>query len=108
MFKKFIILTTMLLIYMQVSAQTFSLNDDGIVQCKGVNVGQKGSIFGVEYEAVDRNLLLQRINQRADVTKLCTSLVTNMYRVFYEQLSFNDDIRKWDVADVADMVETVR
>jgi uncharacterized repeat protein (TIGR02543 family) len=108
----------------------FKLSDNGVTcLCENVKAGDKGLINGVEYEAVDNALLKIRRNQEVDLTKLCTSLVTdmsslfefssfnqsignwdvsnveNMYRMFYMNSNFNQSIENWDVSNVKNMSE---
>ncbi|WP_373495065.1 BspA family leucine-rich repeat surface protein [Aquiflexum sp.] len=82
----------------------FYLAENGITcKCEGVNPGDKGFLNGVEFEAVDNALLRQRRDQNADMTKLCTSLVTDMSSLFFS-LNFNQPIGNWDVSKVIDML----
>lgn len=82
---------------------TIYLHTNGVtIRCDGAIVGEKGTVNGVEYEVVDRALLIQRRDQGADLTKVCTSLVTNMSSMF-NGTSFNQPIGNWDVGNVTDM-----
>ena len=45
---------------------------------QGFSPGEKASFNGTVYEVVDNQLLRERVRQQADLTKLCTSLVTDM------------------------------
>jgi hypothetical protein len=57
----------------------FYLAENGItIKCPQATVGQKGMVNGIEYEAVNRTLLNQRRNEGADLTRVCTSLVTDL------------------------------
>ncbi|MFD2200989.1 BspA family leucine-rich repeat surface protein [Shivajiella indica] len=81
----------------------FFLAENGVTcKCEGVIPGYKGIINGVEYEAVDNEFLKMRVEEKADLTKLCTSLVTDLS---YLGLStdFNQPIGNWDVSNVTDM-----
>ena len=42
------------------------------------------------------------ISQGEDVTKVCTSLVTDMGNIFFNA-TFNQNISSWDVSNVTDM-----
>jgi surface protein len=75
----------------------------GTIKCPRAAVGEKGMVNGKEYEAVDRALLIQRRNQGADLTCVCTSLVTDMSFMFDGNLDFNQEIGNWDVSNVIDM-----
>lgn len=55
------------------------------------------------YEAVDKALLEQRRDEGADLTRLCTSLVTDLEHLFTEMTGFNQDIASWDVSHVTNM-----
>ena len=83
---------------------TFYLDENGIIiKCENCQPGDKGIVNGIEYEAVDRALLEQRRDEGADLTILCTSLVTDMDSLFYDMEDFNQDISSWDVSNVTDM-----
>jgi len=82
----------------------FRLGNNGITCiCENVKVGEKGFINGVEYEVVDNLLLRQRRDQGINMTKLCTSLVTDLSRLF-ESKEFNQPINNWDVSNVTNMI----
>lgn len=82
----------------------FTLADNGITcVCENVNPGDKGFIDGVEFEAVDNDLLRKRRDEGVNMTKLCTSLVTDMSRLFQSRTPFNQPIGNWDVSNVTDM-----
>jgi len=85
-----------------VYGQTFTIDIKGIVKCPNAKPGDKATLFGVTYEAVDNTLLYQRRDQGADLTKVCTSLVTSLNGVFYGRV-FNQPIGNWDVSNVTDM-----
>ncbi|MCL6259841.1 BspA family leucine-rich repeat surface protein [Aquiflexum sp. TKW24L] len=80
----------------------FYLAENGITcKCENVIAGQKGILNGVEYEAVNNEFLRQRFIEKVDMTKLCTSKVTNMSGVIPPY--FNQPIENWDVSNVNDM-----
>jgi hypothetical protein len=70
--------------------------------CPKSKPGDKGMINGIEYESVDNELLRKRRDERVDMTKLCTSLVTDMGYLF-QRSSFNQPIGNWDVSNVQKM-----
>lgn len=79
----------------------FYLAENGItIKCPDAEAGEKGFVDGVEYEAVDSELLVLRKNEDADLSKVCTSLVTNMSYLFEYNKSFNQPIGNWDVSNV--------
>jgi len=108
--KKLIVLSiTVILIFVSfgiTQAQNnsnFYLHENGVtIMCPEATVGETGSVNGIEYEAVDRALLIERRNQGADLTRVCTSLVTDMSEMFRSS-SFNQQIGNWDVSNVTDM-----
>lgn len=81
--------------------------ENGIIKCPNAKPGDKGFVNGKEYEAVDRNLLILRRDQGADLTCICTSLVTDMGELFMGSVetrnSFNQAIGNWDVSNVTNM-----
>ena len=95
------------------------LDDNGITikACDDANIGDVGTINGVEYTVVDRAMLDEMIANDEDLTVVCTTRVTDMggddsnpdvaYGLFlgdYENPSvFNQDIGNWDVSNVTDM-----
>ncbi|MCL6259839.1 BspA family leucine-rich repeat surface protein [Aquiflexum sp. TKW24L] len=81
----------------------FYLAENGITcKCENVYPGQKGFINGVQYEAVDDGYLSQRVREDVDLTRLCTSLVTNMTYLF-RGVSIDQPIGNWDVSNVTNM-----
>lgn len=60
-------------------------------------VGDQGTIDGVTYTIVSNATL------GGDLTKVCTSRITNMGELFYQADTFNQDISSWDVSNVSDM-----
>jgi surface protein len=82
----------------------FYLDENGVtIKCENCQPGDTGTVNGVLYEAVDRALLEQRRDEGADMTVLCTSLVTDMNHLFFDCSDFNQDIGSWDVGNVTDM-----
>jgi len=86
---------------------TFFLAENGVtIKCPDAEVGETGMVNGVEYEAVDRALLDQRLAEDADLTKLCTSLVTDLSYFLFDLgyiRNFNQPIGNWDVSNVTNM-----
>ena len=62
------------------------LDDNGVtIKCYDWgNVGDTGEINGITYTIVDETGLRQMINNGEDITKVCTTKVTNMREMFEE------------------------
>ncbi|MGM0546127.1 MAG: BspA family leucine-rich repeat surface protein [Bacteroidota bacterium] len=77
------------------------------VVCPEAEPGDKGILngekYGTEYEAVDRSTLEQMIDNGEDVTRACTTPVTDMSKLLEDTHSFNQDISNWDVSNVTAM-----
>ena len=85
------------------------LDDNGVTikayPC--ANIGDIGTIDGVEYTVVDNEMLFQMRGDfgqiiTADFTKLCTTRVTNMSELFLCYEEFNQPIGNWDISNVTD------
>ena len=85
------------------------LDDNGVTikayPC--AEIGDVGTINGVEYTVVDNEMLFQMRGDlyeiiTADFTKLCTTRVTNMSELFLCYEEFNQPIGNWDVSNVTD------
>lgn len=92
-------------IFRNIENQIFFLDDNGITcKCPEAQPGEKGFINGIEYEAVDNELIRKRRDEKEDMTKLCTSLVTDMSDLFIgitdQKNNFNQSIGNWDVSNV--------
>lgn len=82
----------------------FFLNENGVTcMCPDSQVGEKGIINGLEYELVDNDLLRLRRNQGAVLTRLCTSLITDMKDLFVGFPDYNQPLGTWDVSNVTNM-----
>ncbi len=81
----------------------FYLHENGVTcMCPGTKPGEKGFINEVEYVSVDNTLLRQEVGFEYD--QICTSLVTDMSRLFYNTDIFMC-IENWDVSNVVNMNE---
>ena len=69
-------------------------------------VGTKWTLEDIEYTVVDETTLRQLVNNNDDVTKVVTTFVTDMSRLFYNKNTFNQDIGSWDISNVISMSET--
>jgi surface protein len=92
-----------------VSGKFYDAN--GTIKCPEAEPGDKGMVNGKLYEAVDNDLLRQRIYryfEEVDMTCLCTSLVTDMSGLlegsrFKGWTSIDQPIGNWDVSNVTNM-----
>jgi len=100
-----ILLLSLLLIIISPNlfSQSITIGEDGIVRCKGVSIGTTKLIDNKLYEVVDRELLIQRRDEGADLTTSCVSNVTNMHVLFNGKADFNQAIGNWDVSSVTKM-----
>ena len=80
------------------------LDENGITikAYEWAQVGQSGEISGVVYTVVDESMLREMVQNEEDVTRVCTTKVTDMSGLFAES-TFNEDIGSWDVSNVTDM-----
>ena len=74
-----------------------------IKACDDANVGDTGVIDGVTYMVVDEAMLRYKVLFEEDVSKLATTKVTDMSKLFYTDINFNQPIDNWDVSNVIDM-----
>ena len=63
-----------------------------------------GTGNGLLRQLLDLTTLNSMISNGDDVTKVVTSLVTDMSYMFYNNSTFNQDISAWDVSNVTNMV----
>ena len=70
-------------------------------------VGESGIINGVSYTIVNRETLVNMIDNLEDLTRICTSRITNMDNLFdYKHTS--SSLNNWDVSNVTTMVDMFR
>ena len=66
------------------------------------NVGDTVNISGEIYTVVDLEMLRKMISEEKDISKVITTLITDMSSLFRFS-KFNGDISSWDVSNVSDM-----
>jgi hypothetical protein len=78
------------------------LAENGItIKCQKVKPGYKQVVNGKEYEVVDREMLLNKINSNSDLSSICVSLVNDMSCIFKNR-NIKSDIMSWDMSNVTD------
>ena len=79
--------------------------ENSIIHCENVEIGQTGMVDGTEYTAVNESTLRNWADnwRNYDLTTACTSHVTDMSELFEGASNFNQDIGSWDVSNVTDM-----
>lgn len=82
----------------------FFLDENGVtIRCPDATPGETGVVDGIVYEAVDRGVLMKYRNEGTDLSRVCTTPVNNMKKMFEDSESFNQNISGWDVSNVTDM-----
>lgn len=66
-------------------------------------VGDTQEIDGEIYTVIDETMLREMVAKDQDVTKVVTSLVTNLSGLFEDNTTFNQDISSWDTSAVTSM-----
>jgi len=85
------------------------LDDNGITikafDC--ANIGDIGVVNGIAYTVLDYQTLKGKILNGQDVTKVCTTKITDMSQLLFinntSPSSFNQDISSWDLSNVTNM-----
>ena len=78
-------------------------NSRGCLECDSYAVGDTFTLNGQQYIVANKNMLNDAVVLNDDLTKYCTSLVTEMENMFNHEPFFNQDISSWDVSNVTDM-----
>jgi surface protein len=77
--------------------------ENNTCKCPQATVGDTSVINGVTYTAVDDSTIAGQIANSN--VNLCTTLVTDMNKLFLGNSSFNSDISFWDTSNVTDMTD---
>ncbi|MDB2314677.1 BspA family leucine-rich repeat surface protein, partial [Flavobacteriaceae bacterium] len=87
-----------------VSGQNKIAFDGQTLKCSSADVGDYATINGKEYIVVDnQSLNALKTLSNIDFTCLCTTKVTDMSNLFYENTTFNQEIGNWDTSNVTNM-----
>jgi surface protein len=84
------------LIYLDTNGVTIKASASAIV-------GDTGTISGILYTVVNRQILEDLIDSNANVTNICISRIADMLLLFSDKVTFNQDISSWDVSNVISM-----
>ena len=94
----------LLIIGTSVNAQIYYADNGVTIKAAwGAVNGDTGVLNGVTYTVVNLSTLKSMISNGDDVTKVCTTPITDMSFLFNGNTSFNQDISSWDVSRVTDM-----
>ena len=66
-------------------------------------VGETGIINGITYTIVNRETLVNMIDNSEDLTRICTSRIVDMSSLFMDYENFNQNINSWDTTNVTTM-----
>jgi len=104
--KKLFLSTILILITLSSIGQNtpLYLDSNGVtIKCRDdVEIGYKGVVNGITYTVISKEELEKMIKKGKDLSRVCTSKISNMSHMFYES-KFNGDISNWDVSNVTTM-----
>ena len=75
--------------------------ENGTCKCPNATVGDTATISGTTYTVVNNSTIQGEVDNGN--VNLCTTLVTNMYGLFEDNISFNRNIDFWDTSNVTTM-----
>ena len=75
--------------------------ENGTCKCPTATIGETEVINGINYTVVDDTTI--RTELAANNVNLCTTQVTDMGRLFENNISFNSNIGFWDTSNVTNM-----
>ena len=84
------------------NAKAAFTNSRGCLECDKYEVGDTFTLKGINYIVADKTMLKEALANGKDLTKYCTSKVTDMTQLF-NSTDFNQDIGSWDVSSVSVM-----
>ena len=73
-----------------------------VISTEDAVIGESYELDGVSYLVVDSTMLYTMVVNDEDVTKVITTNVTDMSKMFYDS-QFNGGISNWDVSNVTNM-----
>ena len=80
----------------------FYLDSNGVtIKCSGCSAGDTGYVGGVLYTAADNSNIESLVN--GGNYNLATTLVTDISELFKDKINFNTDIGFWDTSNVTNM-----
>lgn len=79
------------------------VNSRGCIECDNYSVGDTFLLEQNIYVVADISMLTDAISSGEDLTKFCTSKITNMKKLFQNRNNFNQNISSWDVSNVTRM-----
>ena len=81
-----------------ISDSSYLVNGGTTIDCSSLSVGDTFNIGATTYTKRSRNQIIPD-----NATTSCTSDITNMEWLFYNQKTFNGDISHWDTSSVSNM-----